>query len=144
SYGLAGNSITGTATTAAGTPIVDSTGAPVPDLFIPRTLITGPVTNNAGFTTAQSQIFHSKFPDLAVSLTLSLPLRNRSAQADSLHAQLFRRQLEAEVQQLKNTALLDVRNTTIALEQGRAQVQAASKARELQQQTFDAEQKKYQ
>src|SRR5262249_50806115 len=37
-----------------------------------------------------------------------------------------------------------VRNTTIALEQGRAQVQSASKARELQQQTFDAEQKKYQ
>ena len=48
------------------------------------------------------------------------------------------------MQQTKNTALLDVRNTTIAVEQGRAQVQAASKARELQQQTFDAEQKKYQ
>jgi outer membrane protein len=48
------------------------------------------------------------------------------------------------VQQTKNTVLLDVRNTTIAVEQGRAQVQAASKARELQQQTFDAEQKKYQ
>jgi len=42
-----------------------------------------------------------------------------------------------------NNALLDVRNTTIAVEQGRAQVQAASKARELQQQTFDAERKKY-
>jgi outer membrane protein TolC len=57
---------------------------------------------------------------------------------------LVQRQFEAEVQQTKNTVLLDVRNTTIAVEQGRAQVQAASKARELQQQTFDAEQKKYQ
>ena len=37
-----------------------------------------------------------------------------------------------------------MRNTTIAVEQGRAQVDAATKARELQQQTFDAEQKKYQ
>jgi outer membrane protein len=37
-----------------------------------------------------------------------------------------------------------VRNTYIALEQDRARVEAASKARELQQQTFDAEQKKYQ
>jgi outer membrane protein len=48
------------------------------------------------------------------------------------------------MQQIKNSAVLDVRNTSIALEQGRAQVQAASKARELQQQTFEAEQKKYQ
>src|SRR5205807_8810149 len=65
-------------------------------------------------------------------------------QADSVHAQLTQRQLEAQMQQIKNSAVLDVRNTSIALEQGRAQVQAASKARELQQQTFDAEQKKYQ
>ena len=48
------------------------------------------------------------------------------------------------MQQMKNAALLDVRNSYIALTQDRAQVQAASKARELQQQTFDAEQKKYQ
>jgi outer membrane protein TolC len=61
-----------------------------------------------------------------------------------LHAQLVQRQLEAQVQQVKNNALLDVRNTTIAVEQGRAQVEAASKARELQRQTFEAEQKKYQ
>ena len=39
---------------------------------------------------------------------------------------------------------MDVRNTYIALVQDRAQVEAAGKARELQQQTFDAEQKKYQ
>src|SRR6202008_2387563 len=69
---------------------------------------------------------------------------NRAAQADNLHAQLVKRQLEAQVQQVKNNALLDVRNTTIALEQGRAQVQSASEARKLQQETFDAEQKKYQ
>jgi outer membrane protein len=53
------------------------------------------------------------------------------------------RQLETQMQQLKNAALLDVRNSYIALTQDRAQVEAASKARELQQQTFDAEQKKY-
>jgi outer membrane protein TolC len=57
---------------------------------------------------------------------------------------LVQRQLEAQMQQLKNAALLDVRNTYITLTQGRGQVEAARKARELQQQTFDAEQKKYQ
>jgi len=116
SFGLAGNSLVGTP----------------------------PVPHQDGFTASQNQIFHNQFPDYAVSLNLSVPLRNRAAQADNLHAQLVKRQLEAQVQQVKNNALLDVRNTTIALEQGRAQVEAASKARELQQQTFNAEQKKYQ
>jgi outer membrane protein TolC len=108
--------------------------------------IVAPVTGTAydGFGTAQSQIFRNNFPLYAGQLTLTLPLRNRAAQADNIHAQLVERQFEAQVQQIKNNAVLDLRNTTIALEQGRAQVQSASKARELQQQTFDAEQKKYQ
>src|ERR1043166_7709833 len=50
----------------------------------------------------------------------------------------------AQIQQLKNSAILDVQNTYIALVQDRARVEAASKARDLQQQTFDAESKKYQ
>ena len=105
---------------------------------------TPPTLNKEGFGTAQSQVFRSDFPVYSGQLTVSLPLRNRAAQADNIHAQLVERQFEAEVQQTKNNALLDVRNTTIAVEQDRAQVQAASKARDLQQQTFDAEQKKYQ
>ena len=156
SFGLAGNSLNhNPSTTIAGAQIVDSTGAPVtvvgPDgvtqipVFVPVT-VPGSVAsvNHNGFTAAQSQIFHNNFPDYSVSLNLSIPLRNRSAQADNLHAQLVQRQLEAQVQQVKNSALLDVRNTTIAVEQGRAQVEAASKASELQRQTFVAEQKKYQ
>ncbi len=143
SAGLGGNSpINGTAISGIGTQIVDSTGTPI-DAYIPTS--TTPVTGTfrQGFSTAQSQIFHNDFPTYAGQLTLTLPLRNRAAQADNVHAQLVKRQFEAQTQQIKNNALLDVRNTTIAVEQGRAQVQAASKARELQQQTFDAEDKKY-
>jgi outer membrane protein len=156
SFGLAGNSFNQAAsTTIAGEQIVGANGQPVtvvgPDgvtqipVFVPI-VVPGAVTsvNKNGFTAAQNQIFHNNFPDYSVSLNLSIPLRNRAAQADNLHAQLVQRQLEAQVQQVKNNALLDVRNTTIAVEQGRAQVGAASKARELQQQTFNAEQKKYQ
>lgn len=104
---------------------------------------TGVVTQE-GWTTAQSQTFHNDFPDYFAQLTLQLPLRNRSAQADNEHAILLQRQLQAQIQQLKNAAVLDVRNTYVALEQDRARVDAASKARELQQQTFEAEQKRYQ
>ena len=145
SAGLAGNSaLLGPSSIIAGQSIVDVNGVAIPGYFIPETV--SPITgiSHQGFGTAQSQIFHNDFPTYAGQLTLTLPLRNRAAQADNVHAQLVKRQFEAQTQQIKNTALLDVRNTTIAVEQGRAQVQAASKARELQQQTFDAEQKKYQ
>jgi outer membrane protein len=149
--GLAGNSpINGTPTYAVGpdnTPIVDANGnlvlvnnAPV---FVPTVVPTVTGTNKAGFGTAQSQVFHNHFPEYSGELTLNLPLRNRAAQADSARAILNQREEQAIIQQLKNAAILDVRNTYIALTQGRAQVDAASKARELQQQTFDAEQKKY-
>lgn len=145
SAGLGGNSsINGNPTVIAGVPIVDANGVPIAGYYVPgaSTPIVG--KSQQGFGTAQSQIFHNDFPIYAGQITFSLPLRNRANQADNIHAQLVMRQFEAQVQQVKNTALLDVRNTTIAVEQGRAQVQAATKARELQQQTFDAEQKKYQ
>lgn len=145
SNGLAGNSfISGTPSTVPGAPIVDANGVPIPGYYLPETVTPTTGIAKQGFGTAQSQIFHNNFPVYSGQLTLSLPIRNRANQADSIHAQLVERQFEAEVQQTKNTALLDVRNTTIAVEQGRAQVDAATKARELQQQTFDAEQKKYQ
>jgi outer membrane protein len=149
SVGLAGNSPIKGASTAvsSGIPIVDANGNPISvngvPIFEPLTVTPRTGTNHDGFSSAESQVFHSQFPEFLAQLTLNLPLRNRSAQADSARALLVQRQLETQLRQLKNAALLDVRNTYIALTQDRAQVEAASKARELQQQTFDAEQKKY-
>ncbi|HTZ31778.1 MAG TPA: TolC family protein [Methylomirabilota bacterium] len=145
SAGLAGNSsITGTPSVIAGSPVVDANGVPIAGYYIPSAQVPIVGTRYDGLGTAQSQIFHNSFPIYAGQLTFSLPLRNRAATADNIHAQLVERQYEAQVQQIKNNAVLDVRNTTIALEQGRAQVASARKARQLQQETFEAEQKKYQ
>ena len=154
SQALAGNSpiVTGSSTTAGsavvganGQPItvLDMNGVPV-EVFEPSTAAVTNGVNHQGFGNAQSQIFHNQFPDYLVALNLQIPIRNRAAQATNQRAVLNQRQIEAQMQQMRNAALLDVRNTYIALTQDRAQVQAASKARELQQQTFDAEQKKYQ
>jgi len=154
SSGLAGNSpiVTGSTTTAGaavvganGQPVtvLDMNGVPV-EVFEPNTTTVSNGIAREGFGTAQTQIFHNQFPDYLVGVNLQIPIRNRQAQAAYQHAVLVQRQIEAQMQQLKNAALLDVRNAYIALTQDRAQVQAASKARELQQQTFDAEQKKYQ
>jgi outer membrane protein TolC len=152
--GLSGDSsIFGAPVTTAGGQIVDANGLPVfvtdaagnsVPVFVPNTSTPVIGTQKDGFGTAQSQIFHNTFPDYAVFLNLSIPLRNRAAQADNQRAILTARQQQAVMQQLKNNALLDVRNTYIALVQDRARVEAAGTARELQRQTFEAEQKKYQ
>jgi outer membrane protein len=141
--GLAGNQAKFTTATVAGAPVVDANGNPVPGDFLPATRFTPNGVAQAGFSDALSSAFHNNFPDYQISLNVQIPIRNRSAQADNQRAILTQRWLEAQLQQMKNAALLDVRNTYIALTQDRAQVDAASKARELQQQTFDAEQKKY-
>lgn len=156
SQGLGGNSPI-TSTTPGVPPssnqIVDQTGQPITVLdsngnpvtiFTPSSTTTIIGTKTGGLGDAQSQIFHNNFPDYYVALNLNIPLRNRVAQADYQRSVLTQRQTEAQLQSAKNAAILDVRNTYIALVQNRARVEAAGKARELQQQTFDAEQKKYQ
>jgi outer membrane protein len=145
SQGLAGVSpINGAPTTVAGSQIVDANGVPVAGFFEPLTSTPVTGTNQQGFTTAQSQIFHNQFPAYTAGVNVVLPFRNRAAQSTFQRELLQKRQIEAQMQQLKNAAVVDVRNTYIALQQGRVQVATASEERKLQQQTFDAEQKKYQ
>ena len=145
SSGLAGVSpITGAPTTIAGAPIVNGNGVPIAGFFQPATSTPVIGRSEQGFTTAQSQIFHNTFPDYLVGVNLQIPFRNRAAQSTNQRSILDLRQFEAQLQQLKNAAVVDVRNTYIALQQGRVQVATASEERKLQQQTFDAEQKKYQ
>jgi len=149
SVGLAGNApITGEPTySSSGVPIVDANGEPIliggEPIYEPIVTPTVTGTNQQGFPNAESQIFHNRFPAYTAQLTLSLPLRNRSAQADSARSILTEREEKATIRQLQNAAILDVRNTYIALTQDRAQVEAASKARELEQLAFEDEQKKY-
>jgi outer membrane protein TolC len=147
SQGLAGvSAVNGTPTTTANlsAEIVDANGAPIPGLFEPLTSTPVVGKNEQGFTTAQSQIFHNTFPAYTAGLNLTLPFRNRAAQSNNQHAILTLRQIEAQMQQLKNAAVVDVRTAYITLQQDREQVASASEQRKLQQETFDAEQKKYQ
>lgn len=146
SSGLAGvsNLSSPTTTTIPGSQIVDANGQPVTGLFEPITFSATTGQRHQGFTTAQSEIFHNNFPAYTAGLNVNVPFRNRANQAVNQRAILDLRQFEAQMQQLKNAAVVDVRNTFIALQQDRTQVATASEARKLQQETFDAEQKKYQ
>ena len=103
-----------------------------------------PSNLQGGLGNVLSQSFGSDFPDYAFGLQLSIPLRNRSAQADAAQAQLENGQAVIRLRQLENAVRVEVQNAVIALQQNRARLEAAQKQRFLQEQTLDAEQKKFQ
>jgi outer membrane protein TolC len=90
-----------------------------------------------------NQLFDSSAPDKGVGLSLTIPLRNRAAQANQVRAELEYRQAQMRLQQLENQVRIEVRNAQFAVQQNRASVEAAQAAVELGRQSLDAEQKKY-
>jgi outer membrane protein TolC len=91
-----------------------------------------------------SDLFDSSNPDKGIGLSLTIPIRNRSAQADQVRSELEYRQAQLRLQQQENTINIEVRNAAFTLTQNRARVDAAVKGRTLGQQSLDAEQKRYQ
>src|SRR6266700_3348681 len=89
------------------------------------------------------QLFDSSAPDKGVGLSLTIPLRNRAAQANQVRAELEYRQSQMRLQQLENQVRIEVRNAQFSVTQNRAAVQAAQAAVELAKQSLDAEQKKF-
>jgi outer membrane protein TolC len=98
----------------------------------------------AGVSQALTQTFQGHYPNYSFGVNLSIPIRNRSGQADMARALLERRRLETLLQQWKNNVAQQVRNADIAVIQAKAQIEAAQKAVTLAKQTLDAEQKKFQ
>ncbi len=153
--GLAGDEKFTTSTPTAyapdtNTPILNAQGNPVlvngQPIYAgsPSAYQTQVTQLNAGLLDSWNTLWNQDFPSYGFSLTLSLPLRNRSAEASNAHALLAQRQAKVQVQVLKNTIATDVRNAQIAMQQGLARVQAAVEATKLAQESLDAEQKKFQ
>jgi outer membrane protein TolC len=89
------------------------------------------------FTGALQNAFNNSSPDYYVGLNLNIPIRNRVAKADQYRSELEYRQSELRMEQLKKQVRIEVRNAQYALDQTGARVQAARKARDLAQRTFD-------
>jgi len=96
-----------------------------------------------GFGDAFSNLFNSSAPDKGVAINIQIPLGNRAAQATQIRSRLENRQSQLALKSLENQIAFTVRNDAFTVEQNRARVAAAQKARELSAQTLDAEQKKY-
>jgi outer membrane protein TolC len=89
------------------------------------------------FAGALRNAFNNSSPDYYIGLNLSIPIRNRVAKADQYRSELEYRQAELRSEQLKKQVRIEVRNAQYALDQTGARVEAARKARDLAQRTFD-------
>lgn len=90
------------------------------------------------------QIFRRNFPDYSAGLSLTIPFRNRAAQADYVTDQLQLRQTELQLQRAANQVTVDVKTSVIGLQQARARYETAVNTRVLAEQSLKDEQNRFQ
>jgi outer membrane protein len=104
------------------------------------TLTPGAALYPGGYGTALGQIFKNSFPTYTIGLQLTLPLRNRVAQADAVRDELQLRQTRVRRQQFEDQVRLEVADAYVAMQQAWAAYQAAVQSRALQEQSVQVEQ----
>ena len=95
-----------------------------------------PSTKPTSFSGAVRGAFDNSSPDYLVGLQLNIPIRNRVAKADQYRSELEYRQSQLMQQELRKQIRIEVQNAQYTLEQSRARVDSATKARDLAQKTF--------
>ncbi|MGA2134846.1 MAG: TolC family protein [Bryobacteraceae bacterium] len=96
-----------------------------------------------GYGDLLSQIARRNYPNYSAGISLNIPLRNRAAQADYATSMLELRQNELNLRKNVNQIRVDVQNAVTGLQQARSRYEASVKARVLQQQTLEGDQKRY-
>lgn len=97
---------------------------------------------SVGYGTVAQNLFNSSASDKGAGFNLSIPIRNREAQAVQERSLMEYRQAELRLEQLYTQIRMQVVNALYALTNDRAAVHAAEAARNYNQQSLDAEVKK--
>jgi len=101
------------------------------------------LVSTGGFGDSLNQLFGFGYPSYGVSLTLNLPIRNRSGQAALGNALVSRRRDLYTDRQIREQITYDVSNAVHQLEQAKISVAASKEAVDLARKTMAAEQRKY-
>ena len=96
-----------------------------------------------GIGTALGEVFRHNYPTESVGVFGQVQVHDRQAQADYAIDQLSFRQQQLITAKDMNQAQVDVTNSVVALRQAKARYDAAEQSRILQQQLYDAEEKKF-
>ena len=96
-----------------------------------------------GVGDAFDQLFDADFPVWTVQVNLSYPLGQSAADAALARAQLQKRQVTAQLQQLQLQVATEVTNAVVQIEAIERRIDAAIASRELAQEQLDAEQSRF-
>jgi outer membrane protein TolC len=107
------------------------------------TTTSGTVVFPGGAGQDLGRVFGGNYSTFEGGISLTLPIRNRAAQADNAQALLNERQQKTQYRQEQNAIFVSVRNALIALREDHASLAAAEEAKKLAVQTLQDEQEKY-
>ncbi|MCY7376782.1 MAG: TolC family protein [Pyrinomonadaceae bacterium] len=110
---------------------------------LPTTTTTGTVTPNlvGGYFKSLSNLATADYPTYRVGVTISLPLRNRTAKANLGRNLVEADQIKNQTAQQEQTIESDVRNALQALRSSEARLQAALATRLSAEQLYESEQR---
>jgi outer membrane protein TolC len=103
----------------------------------------GPNGVDIGLTGSLSQTFHFTYPTYGASLSLNLPVRRHSAQANLADALISRSRDQYQERRTNQNISLEVTNAVHSLEQAKLSMEAAKVARDLAVDTLHADERKY-
>ncbi len=98
---------------------------------------------NTGLGTSLSQVFHFTYPAYGASLSLNLPIKNHSAEANLADAAVSRRRDQYQQRRTTQNITLEVTNAVHALEQAKLSMEASKVALDLAQKSLRADERKY-
>lgn len=96
-----------------------------------------------GFNRSLLNIFRSDAPNFSVGVTISFPLRNRTAKANLDGAKIQEHQIDSQTRSQEQAVIVEVRNAVQSVETSRQRVLTARRAQENAQIQLDGERKLY-
>ncbi|MGB7759446.1 MAG: TolC family protein [Bryobacteraceae bacterium] len=116
---------------------------PLASFFPPGTVLTPPLLMG-GYGTSLNNLAAGNFPTVQVGLQVSLPLRNRTAEAQEAISAAEGRRVRALQDQVGMAVVADVRNALQALQSARSRLDAATLARRSAEEQYASEQRQFQ
>lgn len=95
------------------------------------------------YGTVLDQILRGTYPTYSIGINMTVPVRNRIAQADVARDELQVRQTQVRLKQIENQIRAEVEDALIALQRTRAAYEAAQETTRLQEQSLEIEQEKF-
>jgi outer membrane protein TolC len=106
-------------------------------------LNSSPAGLDIGLNGSLSQSFHFTYPTYGASVSLILPVRRHSAQANLADALISRSRDQYQERRTNQSITLEVTNAVHALEQAKLSMEAARVAEDLARETLHADERKY-